>query len=331
MAPRTVESRSGFTLIELLVVIAIIAVLIALLLPAVQQAREAARRSQCTNNLKQLGLALHNYHDVNNSFPIGAPGNQRPNWRYGLLPYLDQAPLYNQLVVNGTWQSACSSTSAYGQQYTNSNLILVGLAVPVYECPSSPLDSNDPASAMCNYDRLQLHDYVGISGATPDPANRSNVCSTGLTYGVFCTNGMLVPHKNMRLRDATDGASNTIMIAEQSGVVGTTDRRANYHGGWRGSSGSQAQDITAITGALHISGITTVAFRINSKTTQSGGNTTPRSDGAYMGNTIVNSYHPGGINVLLGDGAVKFISENLDFTTFTRLCVRDDGQVVGEY
>ena len=90
--------KRGFTLIELLVVIAIIAILIALLLPAVQQAREAARRSQCKNNMKQIGLALHNYHDVFTTFPIGGLKNSRgPNWRVGLLPYMDQAPAYNQV------------------------------------------------------------------------------------------------------------------------------------------------------------------------------------------------------------------------------------------
>jgi prepilin-type N-terminal cleavage/methylation domain-containing protein len=92
--------RRGFTLIELLVVIAIIAVLIALLLPAVQQAREAARRSQCKNNMKQLGLAMHNYHDTLTVFPMGVLTDDRPNWRVFLLPYLDQAPLYNTLQIN---------------------------------------------------------------------------------------------------------------------------------------------------------------------------------------------------------------------------------------
>ena len=96
-----VKRNRGFTLIELLVVIAIIAVLIALLLPAVQQAREAARRSQCKNNMKQLGLALHNYHDAANKFPIGTRFSMSaPNWRVGLLPYLDQAPLFHSVKCN---------------------------------------------------------------------------------------------------------------------------------------------------------------------------------------------------------------------------------------
>ena len=330
--PRSVPRRA-FTLIELLVVIAIIAILIALLLPAVQQAREAARRTQCKSNLKQLGLALHNYHDQANTFPIGAQPANKPNWRYSILPQIDQAPLFNQLVI-GTqgWQSGCNSTSAYGQQYYNQNRILVGLAVPVFECPSSPLLTNDPSGSMCNYDQQQLHDYVGISGAFPDPsipARGAGTCSSASTYGVYCNNGVLVPGRNYRMRDLVDGTSNIIVIAEQSGVVANTDRRSNYHGGWRGWSGSG--DVTASTAAQHVSGVTTVAFAINAKTPQSGGSTVPASNAPYSGNTVINSYHSGGIHVLMGDGPVRFVSENIDFTNLLRLCVRDDSQVVGEF
>ncbi|HBL46986.1 MAG TPA: prepilin-type cleavage/methylation domain-containing protein, partial [Planctomycetaceae bacterium] len=113
-------NRRGFTLIELLVVIAIIAILIALLLPAVQQAREAARRSTCKNNMKQMGLALHNYHDIYSSFPIGAQSNYtKPNWRIAILPQMDQAPAFNQLNFNGYF---------YGT-FTN-NTVLSTLRVP---------------------------------------------------------------------------------------------------------------------------------------------------------------------------------------------------------
>ncbi len=323
------RSKRGFTLIELLVVIAIIAILIALLLPAVQQAREAARRSTCKNNMKQIGLALHNYHDVYNTFPVGAlPGN-RPNWRFGLLPSIDQAPLYNQMNISGHWASGCNSSSTYGQQYSNTNLTLVSLKVPVFQCPSSPLDPNNSSGSMCNYDQLQCHDYVGISGATPDPASSTTVCSTGASYGVYCNNGLLVPARNFRFRDITDGSSNTIIVAEQSGSVGGNDWRTNYHGGWRGWSSSG--DVVTRTGAHHVSGVTTVAFSIYAKSGQSGGSAVPRSNSAYSGNTILNSYHTGGIHILLGDGAVKFISENLDFLTLRQLCTRNDGQVVGEF
>lgn len=115
--PGRVRSRWGFTLVELLVVIAIIGILIALLLPAVQAAREAARRSTCRNNMKQIGLALHNYHDVHKTFPIGAQPSHRPNWRYSILPGLEQLSLYQSLNISGAWHSACNASSTYGQQY----------------------------------------------------------------------------------------------------------------------------------------------------------------------------------------------------------------------
>ncbi len=324
------SDRRAFTLIELLVVIAIIAILIALLLPAVQQAREAARRTQCKSNMKQLGLAVHNYHDIANTLPPGAQPSSRPNWRYSILPQIDQAPLFNSLVLSTRgWQSGCNNTSTYGQQYYNENLILVGKSLPVYQCPSNPQDPNNPSGSLCNYDRLQLHDYVGISGATPDPAGRSNVCSTASAYGVYCNNGTMVPGRVYRMRDLTDGTSNTIIIAEQSGIAAGSDRRSNYHGGWRGWSATG--DVTTYASAQHVSGVTTVAFAINSKTVQSGGNLIPASNAAYMGNTILNSYHAGGIHVLMGDGSVRFVSENIDFTNLTRLCARDDGQTVAEF
>lgn len=326
--PRSLRGRTGFTLVELLVVIAIIGVLVGLLLPAVQAAREAARRMQCSNNLKQQGLALHNHHDTYNAFPNGSPRSQRANWRFMILPGLEQTPLYDQVDQNGTIHSGCNSSSTYGQQASGSNLILMDVTVPVYNCPSSTLPAASDES-MCNYDRLQTHDYVGVSGAFPDPAGRTNVCSTGATYGVYCNTGVLVPEKQFGFRDMIDGSSNTIVVAEQSGRVGDRDRRANYHGGWRGWSSSG--DVITRTGAHHASGVTTVAFAINTKTGQSGGNTVPHSNAAYAANTIINSFHPGGIQVLFGDGSVRFVSESMQFLTLRQLCVRDDGQVLAEF
>ena len=139
VSPQT--PKRGFTLIELLVVIAIIAVLIALLLPAVQQAREAARRSQCKNNMKQVGLAFHNYHDTMRVFPYGVAWNDAPNWRVMLMPYLDQAPLYNSLggvkTGNGFWSHSPGSGATIG--YGSSNDAIRNLVLNVYACPSSTL------------------------------------------------------------------------------------------------------------------------------------------------------------------------------------------------
>lgn len=175
-------NRQGFTLIELLVVIAIIAILIALLLPAVQQAREAARRTQCRNNLKQVGLALHNYHDNFNGFPIGVnsgngvygptgasvgSGRWGISFWVGLLPYVDQAPMYNQFNFNG------ASPGYTAEMDANTQNLVRGKIQTHLKCPSSPLvDLKDTGGGVLN----QMAQYVGISGAVDDPLP---VVSTG--------------------------------------------------------------------------------------------------------------------------------------------------------
>ncbi len=302
----------GFTLIELLVVIAIIAILIALLLPAVQQAREAARRSSCKNNMKQLGLAVHNYHDTFRVFPIATVGStSRTNWRTFILPYLDQAPLYNQLNFSSSF--LCNGTSG--------NLAhLIGVTVSVYTCPSSPLDPNNTA-VLNNTQGCQTHRYVGISGATPDPAGRGTaVCDAGDYTTIYCNTGILVPNVVVRMRDVTDGTSNTLVIAEQSGTVNGADLSNNYYGGWSGS-GPAAPPGDTHWGA----GNTSVRYPINHQSASAGTGT------VYQGNSVINSFHVGGTHGLLADGSVRFLSENLDFTLLTKLCAKNDGLVVGEF
>jgi prepilin-type processing-associated H-X9-DG protein len=318
-----------------LTVVAIIAVLIGLLLPAVQSAREAARRNACRHNMRQIGLALHTHHDTQRTFPGGARTHSRPNWRYDLLPGLEQLPLHQSLDLKGQWRSACSEASPYGQQKLASNLILVGLALPIFECPSSTLSEFPQGSSFCNYDRLQFHDYAGVMGAFPDPAGRDGICSTEGSNGVYCNNGLLVPgNRKYAMRDVTDGLSNTVIVAEQSGRVGSADFRGNYHGGWRGWSPTTSTtgfDIVKTAGAHHVSGVTTVAFRINSSSSQSGGNTLPASNATYSANTIINSFHPGGIHCVFADGSVRFVADTIEFQTLGRICVRNDGQAAGDF
>ncbi|QGQ22027.1 DUF1559 domain-containing protein [Gimesia benthica] len=217
------QSRRGFTLIELLVVIAIIAILIALLLPAVQQAREAARRSTCKNNMKQIGLALHNYHDAFNSFPIGAQFQRSgANWRVGILPYIDQAPAYNLVNFSGSFWAHSSLQPVFRT-----------LRVPIYVCPSSPHGMVNAEVALAN--ESMVMDYVGIAGATPDPASRTTVCTGDVIGGgAYCNNGLLAIYFSKRMRDCTDGTSNTIVIGEQSGNVNGREESANPLGGWHG-------------------------------------------------------------------------------------------------
>ena len=320
MVPRLFR-RLGFTLIELLVVIAIIAVLIALLLPAVQQAREAARRTQCKNNLKQLGLALHNYHDIYNRFPIGAQrGLTRPNWRVALFPQLDQAPLFSKLDF---------STSFF-PPYTGAHAVLTGIKLPGWNCPSSPCLTTGTAGSQQSWNggNPQLVDYVGIGGAAPDPGGRTNVISTSnYSGGLYGANGLLSVANSADLAVATDGSSNTLLVGENSDftTVGTakSDLRSNYYGAWSGFS-NQANPWAGAPDTWS-TGVTTVRYPVNTQGTPAGAIHT------WEANLPLRSAHVGGAHVLMGDGATRFLSNNLDLNTLLRLSARDDGQVVGEF
>ncbi|MCA8982968.1 MAG: DUF1559 domain-containing protein [Planctomycetaceae bacterium] len=313
--------KSGFTLIELLVVIAIIAILVALLLPAVQQAREAARRSSCKNNLKQVGLALHNYHDVHSTFPVGAI-YIKGNWRVGLLPFLEQGAAYDQLTFNG------GGTLFRGSTYTADGLVVLRtLRVATYRCPSSTHAMASTSDG--NTEGGMKIDYVGIAGATPSPGG-SGGCGSSTRYGsnTYCDNGLLAYNTKTKMRDITDGTSNTIIVAEQSGLVNNTDIRANYYGGWHGTPFLAKPSAVSGSDDYWGSGTTTLKHAINSSWASGAPDS---ANNTYDGNTILNSYHKGGIQVVLSDGAVRFVSENANFTTLTQLCARGDGQVIGEF
>ncbi|WP_166830068.1 DUF1559 domain-containing protein [Thalassoroseus pseudoceratinae] len=329
--------RSGFTLIELLVVIAIIAILIALLLPAVQQAREAARRTQCKNNMKQIGLALHNYHGTHSAFPIGnRESTVKPNWRIGLLPYLEQKNAYDSM------NHSTGNFRGYSYAYSGGNEVLETLVVPAFQCPSSPFPADNHAQMQYADSNGQLPDYVGIAGATPDPAGRTSVCSAdnAVQGGTYCENGMLVVFRSKRLRDCIDGASNTMIVAEQSGQVDGEEKSNNPLGGWHGlatNTVNTTDGSNAWTPSLAISnltyssgytgGLTTVRYPPNAYWL-SGAPSPASSEHGFEVNTILNSFHPGGIQILLTDGSVRFIPESIDMDTLRRLSVRDDGQVI---
>jgi len=175
MLSRSHRKRSGFTLIELLVVIAIIAILISLLLPAVQQAREAARRSTCKNNLKQIGLALHNYHETYGMFPIGGTGDRdrppRVSWQVRILPNVDQAALFNQIDMSGGTASAVQATLADGR-------IVREIPMTLYTCPSDPYNQPRGGYAQCN--------YAGSMGSQSAPSS-SSACSPFQVYALKST------------------------------------------------------------------------------------------------------------------------------------------------
>jgi len=335
LLPREQRPRRAFTLIELLVVIAIIAILIALLLPAVQQAREAARRSQCKNNMKQIGLALQNYHDVFTKFPVGAlpaPGATTYSlggWRWRVLPFMDQTPLFNRPTSPGVTFRSCASSA-------NSNILYwSGVRVPAYHCPSSALPEVKLAScnSSCGGDCIEFerHDYVGIMGANPDPLGRDETDrARWLTnYGHVYNTGLLLGGECVAIRDCTDGTSNTIIVGEQSGNAWTTVRSA-LHSGWSAglySYRSVTQNATnsASATSTQYAQCTVVKSAPNPKSLPSDG------DRDYDPSVPLTSFHTGGCHILLADGSVRFLSDSTQAEICRMLAVRADGQVIGEY
>lgn len=310
-------NRRGFTLIELLVVIAIIAILIALLLPAVQQAREAARRTQCRNSLKQLGLALHNYHDTYGMFNArqAGPGTPQGGQPYShlrsrisgivsLLPYLDQTPLYQQ-IQTGT--AVPWTTGGYWQR-----------DLPALLCPSDTL-SGAPAGTL-----VGRYNYTFSSG---DSVSSSGNNGNSATPILVASRGMFGAHICYGVRDALDGTSNTIAMAEgvrptgtnTRGMVSNTAGIANPAactalfdrntgtfpgGGWTGDTswGYRWGD-----GGGFFTGFTTAIPPNGPSCTENAGH-------SHWNSTVntVSSRHTGGAHVLMTDGAVRFISENIN-------------------
>ncbi|UUO06851.1 DUF1559 domain-containing protein [Blastopirellula sp. J2-11] len=331
------DRHRGFTLVELLVVIAIIGVLIALLLPAVQQAREAARRMSCSNNLKQLGLALHNYHDTHLKFPIGARytvSKVGTSWRWSLLPFLEQQALYdldkasnyNLGIYDSAASPSMSSFNSYAQQ-------VFGVTVNAYVCPSSSIDPQygSTAGLISIGATTQGPHYVGIMGAYPDPAGRDTTFYKTQYESYPSDNGVLTIDESKAMRDVVDGTSNTIVVSEQSGNAKanvTVRRMANYVTGWGGSSttGSVAT-WRAGAAAQHKygNGLTSVFHSPNPSSTG------PEANAEWDYNTPLTSFHPGGIQVVKVDGSARFIPDAIHVTTLQQLSTRDDGQVLEEF
>jgi prepilin-type N-terminal cleavage/methylation domain-containing protein len=332
---KVVQRRSAFTLIELLVVIAIIAILIALLLPAVQQAREAARRTQCKNNLKQLGLALHNYHDVFNTLPYGVRNCQRENWGssffLSLLPYVEQANAFNRVNMN-QWPGWATNFPVYNS-----------LDIPGYTCPSTALPKWRERDGV----KLLIPSYTGIAGvsvgAAPVDGNSDGIIDgTNITIAGRTSidgnrasiparsNGVLGYISSVNFKDIRDGASNTMMIGEQSQFgANDTDTRSGFDwGAWMGC----ANCTNGPTSDVWTGNITTLHpnWRI--------GATPARSSHVYVGsagegpgNTPLNSAHTGGLQITLADGSVRFLSSNVDTGIAFNLADRRDGNVLGEF
>jgi prepilin-type N-terminal cleavage/methylation domain-containing protein/prepilin-type processing-associated H-X9-DG protein len=340
--------KRGFTLVELLVVIAIIGILVALLLPAIQAAREAARRTQCTNNLKQISVALHNFHDTYQRFPPGGANDQPPFGTYPggvpnffgssflayILPYIEQTALAEQYKFAGA-----SGHIDYPGVHLNISL-LKNVTIPTYLCPSSSLPER---CWFTNYTELQSTSYVGISGAANGliPGYSETRNSVNSNVGEIGAGGVLFPNSKIGLRDLTDGSSNAIAVSEQGDYYYTAtgakkDWRTSSGIGWQIGVGTTAVP-PSFTGNPYTFNFYTIRYPLN----KNRGWPNPDGDRAAMGvgvtsyltgsNNPLNSAHPGGVNSLLCDGSVRFVGETIVLSTLAKLATRDDGEPVPSY
>lgn len=311
--------RPGFTLIELLVVIAIIAILIALLLPAVQQAREAARRSTCRNNLKQIGLAMHNYHDAHSVLPTGAfhldysstgaNGLRGSCWMHHILPFVDQAPFYNQHLA-----PRMSSNNPFSDD--NEIYRVAGRFTPfsVFACPSDP-----SMGAITN--NGWMGNYIASAGST-------DFGTYGSGHGEDM-NGVLYHQSRTRIADIVDGTSNTMMASE--GII--RGGRSNPHNNW----GNPADYWNTGWAGIYFSALeppnTPLSDRVHTcrSTSWPLSPCTSISGSGANARNFARSMHPGGVHVLFCDGAVRFISSNIDTVTFRALATRMGHEVIGEF
>ncbi|QDT82079.1 DUF1559 domain-containing protein [Gimesia maris] len=354
----TSRRRRGFTLIELLVVIAIIAILIALLLPAVQQAREAARRSACKNNLKQLGLAMHNYHETHGIFPRANFEKQNDStYGYGnysyfsfsaqtmLLPFLDQANVYNQFNFSLAPNQAPNDT-------------VKRAVIPAFLCPSDLSNIQNGGG----YGLGPGNNYAVCAGPSIfwfGFAPSTNTSPTNLQHQV----GMFNYRKAIRIRDLTDGSSNIIAAGELMKGDGNNDASLigegdTIRGGSRGSTASSFPSYNDVKNW----GASCLAKKNSPPASpaprgDTGSNWVYGNGGLTVFNTLLNpnseypncvtcsscgtndapglfparSRHVGGVHVLMGDGATRFISANIDNTTWQNLGAIQDGNVLGEF
>jgi len=296
----------GFTLIELLVVIAIIAVLIALLLPAVQQAREAARRTQCKNNLKQIGLALHNYHDVHRLFPPGwiavddagfpsaHEGTSGVAWGTMILPFIEQKNVYE--LFNPSLPLTHPANAAFLRSQ-----------IPGYKCPSDPQpdyfvlveEGDGPILAV-----LPIANYIGCFGPESlDDCELSPGNLPVMSDGTCKGSGVFYHNSNVRIAAITDGTTNTLMIGERR-----TRKELEWYTSWPGMIAEGEEAFQRVCGSA---------------------DHPPNAPEAHFDD--FSSPHTGGAQFCLGDGSVRFISENIDNGVYQALATIQGGEVTGEF
>ena len=312
----------GFTLIELLVVIAIIAILIALLLPAVQQAREAARRSECKNKLKQIGLALHNYHDMHRTLPpgeiiahnttacptgtTGNPDAQRAPWTVQILPFLDETPRYAAFEMGAGFSSFSNVTSP--------NLTRQLQRLSKFQCPSDP--NAKEGIPNTNYRGVQGGGAVGDA-----------VC-TASTHRVWFRNGALHTNSSVRLGDITDGTSNTFLVGETRWYI--TSENWSAMASWASGthiSGGGNHLLMTLTAAVDQINDPFFDFNPGVKFPSDG----VAGNGFGTTSRCFGSLHTGGCHFVLADGSVHFLSDSMNLGVYRSLAVRNDEAPIGGF
>jgi prepilin-type N-terminal cleavage/methylation domain-containing protein len=336
--------RHGFTLIELLVVIAIIGVLMALLIPAVQKVRESANRTQCANNLKQIGIAVHAYHDANKVFPDNVRptgGKIRVRWFTKILPYLDQTPLYNAYNAELNWSDPA-------------NLPVTSTKLAVATCPSVPSPGRldvDPAStggskAFGNPPIVAITDYAGVYGVH---GSLINAGVPGITPATFANPAGGVANESVGTKtaistgDFTDGTSNTIYAVESAG------RPTLYRLGRLVNSDITTQQVNGGGWCRPASDLWLIGFADKGGTTAVGKYAVNSANGVDFGGTYgptgsttapnasyplqtdpsgqIYSFHSGIANIVLADGSVRSIRESIDIAVLANIVTRSNGDV----
>ncbi len=297
--------RKGFTLVELLVVIAIIGILIALLLPAVQAAREAARRMHCTNNLKQIGLGVQNYASTNRDcLPLGSPDAEAYGLFFKLLPYIEEQAVHDQVDMT---LPATDVKNNYVRE----------MVIDTYICPSWSDKTTTKITTPGSYTQGGLLLYQGVGGYLRRPFGISAAAGVASNNGDMPFNGMFSWGKKVRLGDVTDGLSSTLLVGEfvqrdadqsswTSGYPGNV-RGWMIGGNWYGEPGSYSFKVVS-------AGVPNQQL--------------DRSGGTPFNHLPFGSHHPGGCSFVFGDGSVHFISKDVDPVTFRYMATRNGGETL---